>query len=374
RVTDSAPDVPGKRLLMRGTGHSISDARPAHLADEVVRFFAAGTATQRAGSDGVVSWEPGRLDMFRTGTDGRAYHKFFAGGWGPGGITADWEPVGGPGRGVRLRDRLSVVSWEPGRLDVFGTGTDGRAYHKFFGGGWGPGGMTADWEAVGGPASGVGFVGAVTAVSWERGRLDVLGTGTDGRVHHNFFAGGWGPGGITADWEPVGGPGRGVAARDRLSVVAWEPGRLDIVGTGTDGRAYHKFFAGGWGPGGITADWEPVGGPAGGSFAGAVDVTSWGPGRLDIVGTGTDGRVYHKFFGGGWGPGGITADWEPVGGPRGVATREKLGVVAWEPGRLDIVGTGTDGRAYHKFFGGGWGPGGMTADWEPVGGSASGLR
>ena len=63
-----------------------------------------------------------------------------------------------------------------------------------------------------------------------------------------------------------------------------------------------------------------------------------------------------------------------MGPPGASLSRERLSVVSWAPGRLDIVGTGTDGRAYHKFFGGSWGPGGITADWEPVGGSTSGLR
>lgn len=47
-----------------------------------------------------------------------------------------------------------VVSWAPGRLDVFGAGGDGRAYHKFFDGNWGPGGVGADLERGGGPAPG----------------------------------------------------------------------------------------------------------------------------------------------------------------------------------------------------------------------------
>ena len=108
-------------------------------------------------------------------------------------------------------------------------------------------------------------------------------------------------------------------------MVSWEPGRLDIVATGADGRAYHKFFAGGWGPGGITADWEPVGGPAGGGrFAGAVAATTWEPGRLDIVGTGADGHVHHKFFAGGWGPGGSPPTGSRWVGPPG-ASRPRSG-------------------------------------------------
>jgi pimeloyl-ACP methyl ester carboxylesterase len=38
-VTDAVPDVPGRRLLMRETGHSISDERPRHLAEQIVDFL-----------------------------------------------------------------------------------------------------------------------------------------------------------------------------------------------------------------------------------------------------------------------------------------------------------------------------------------------
>jgi pimeloyl-ACP methyl ester carboxylesterase len=38
-VTDAAPNVPGRRLLMRETGHSISDERPRHLAEQIVDFL-----------------------------------------------------------------------------------------------------------------------------------------------------------------------------------------------------------------------------------------------------------------------------------------------------------------------------------------------
>jgi pimeloyl-ACP methyl ester carboxylesterase len=38
-VTNAVPDVPGRRLLMRETGHSISDERPRHLAEQIVDFL-----------------------------------------------------------------------------------------------------------------------------------------------------------------------------------------------------------------------------------------------------------------------------------------------------------------------------------------------
>ena len=38
-VTNAVPDVPGRRLLMRDTGHSISDERPRHLAEQIMDFL-----------------------------------------------------------------------------------------------------------------------------------------------------------------------------------------------------------------------------------------------------------------------------------------------------------------------------------------------
>jgi pimeloyl-ACP methyl ester carboxylesterase len=38
-VTNAVPDVPGRRFLMRETGHSIADERPRHLAERIVDFL-----------------------------------------------------------------------------------------------------------------------------------------------------------------------------------------------------------------------------------------------------------------------------------------------------------------------------------------------
>ncbi len=40
KVSDRFPDIPGRRRLMRETGHSISDERPRHLAEQLVDFLA----------------------------------------------------------------------------------------------------------------------------------------------------------------------------------------------------------------------------------------------------------------------------------------------------------------------------------------------
>jgi pimeloyl-ACP methyl ester carboxylesterase len=38
-VSNAVPDVPGRRLLMKETGHSIAEERPSHLAERIVDFL-----------------------------------------------------------------------------------------------------------------------------------------------------------------------------------------------------------------------------------------------------------------------------------------------------------------------------------------------
>jgi hypothetical protein len=75
------------------------------------------------------------------------------------------------------------VSWAANRLDIFGIGTDGAAYHKYWDGrAWGP--SQTGWEYLGG-----GFNSALEAAAWGQNRLDIFGLGTDNGMYHKskFF-------------------------------------------------------------------------------------------------------------------------------------------------------------------------------------------
>lgn len=99
---------------------------------------------------------------------------------------------------------------------------------------------------------------------------------------------------------------------------------------------YHKFFDGNWGPGDIDNNWEDIGGGPGVRLDGAPPAAvSMGPGRLDIFASGQDGRMYHKFFDNGWGPGGIDNSWEDIGGGPGVRLFGSPAAVSMGPGRLE---------------------------------------
>jgi hypothetical protein len=71
------------------------------------------------------------------------------------------------------------------------------------------------------------------------------------------------------------------------AVTSWGPGRLDFFGVGTDGHMYQRAWTG-------AAFGDSV--DLGGSFTGSPAVTSWGPGRLDFFGVGTDGHMYQRAW------------------------------------------------------------------------------
>ena len=126
--------------------------------------------------------------------------------------------------------------------------------------------------------------------------------------------------------------------------TTWAVDRLDILGRGTDGAVYHKCWNGAerWQPSEL--DWTPLGGQIDGSPA----VVSWGPDRLDILVRGSDNAVYHKCWNGaeGWQP--SQTDWTPLGGQ----IDGSPAVVSWGPDRLDILVRGSDNAVYHKCWNG----------------------
>ena len=128
-----------------------------------------------------------------------------------------WESQGGV-----LTSGPGASSWAPGRLDVFGRGTDSALWHKWYEGGW------SDWESLGGT-----LTSSPAAVSWGPGRIDVFARGTDCALWHKWYEGGW------SGWESLGG-----VLTSEPAACAWDAGRLDVVARGTDGALWHLAYDG----------------------------------------------------------------------------------------------------------------------------------
>jgi hypothetical protein len=69
------------------------------------------------------------------------YHKAWDNGWSPAGDG--WENIGGTFAGTP-----AVVSWGPGRMDIFAVGQDLGIWRKVWAQGWLP--SVTGWEPLGG--------------------------------------------------------------------------------------------------------------------------------------------------------------------------------------------------------------------------------
>lgn len=255
-----------------------------------------------------------------------------------------------------LTAAIAAVAWSSNRLDIFKLGAARDLQHLWLGGMSSPlflsnsppchffhspeltaltGSSWGGWESLGGVLT---TLPSVTA--WAPNRLDLVGTGTDAAAYHKWWDGRqWG------GWEPQGG----ILTSD-LSITSWGPNRLDFFGTGTDHQCYHKWWDGaacelisvalkaGATDFDVGRGYEGLGGV----FTSDVKSVSWSANRLDLFGLGTDSAVYHKSWNGAqW------SGWEGLGG----VFNSPLVAETWGPNALDVFGLGTDNGMYHKHVG-----------------------
>jgi hypothetical protein len=137
---------------------------------------------------------------------------------------------------------LSAVSWGPGRIDVFGAAADGTLLHWWAAdeSEWGALPQQVEWDLGGtlfnspSQPSIPAVASPLSAVSWEPGRLDVFGVGSGQTLLHWWYffdpdtqSGGWNGG--SAGPESLGGriTGGPLAVSTRNT-----PGSLDVFAPG----------------------------------------------------------------------------------------------------------------------------------------------
>ena len=122
-------------------------------------------------------------------------------------------------------------------------------------------------------------------------------------------------------------------------ISSWGPGRLDVFIKGADGALWHKFYASslGW------SGWSSLGAPTGVTLASDPVAMSWGYARIDIFVRGSDNALWHKYYDvnlGGW------SAWYSHGG---MLTSGPT-ATSWGFGRLDVFYRGTDNTLRHIFY------------------------
>ena len=225
--------------------------------------------------------------------------------------------------------------------------------------------------------------------------------------------------------DPVGSQVRNLGKPGALQIqsapaaVSWGPNRFDVFIYASNKHLWHTWSSDGGLTQGAWEDWGAA--PAGGAFAQSPSVTSWGPGRLDILATvviGGGRTLYHKYWNvnadgsntnSAWeswgtqpylysgpaatsiqynwidgfaldatsnllhvywqGPG-STPTWENWGKPAGATLlyTSNPAVAQWAPWRYDIFVGDTGGNLEHYFWD--HGPGGWDPSWgRPPGGA-----
>lgn len=306
----------------------------------------ASLASAWSSQDEVVTWEPGRLDLFfvepaqpGSATSRIPFHLWHYSNAGT--SLSRPDDLGKPP--TKFSGRTAAVAWSRNRLDAFAITVDGHLWHIAWDGAqWQP------WDDRGKPQT-ASLLGTPVAVSWGPNRLDVFALGTDGHIWHTAWNG--------AQWQTWDDRGRPLLAQptiDNLAAVSWGPNRLDVFIVASDDHVWHTSWNGAqW-----QAAWDDRGRPAPGFIGTGIAsrfrnlrAVSWGENRLDVFVTGSDNRLRHTAWNGTrW------QSWDDQSRPSSAAIQD-VAVTSWGPNRLDIFTLGLDNRVWHTAWNG--------TQWQP---------
>ena len=253
----------------------------------------------------IASTATGQLDLVLRGGDDQLWHERWDGSRFTG-----WRPLGGT-----LRSGAAVVGSPDGRLDVFARGTDDGVWTISR-----VDGVWSGWSSLGGQITATPDVARSADDS-----LVLVARATDGTTwSRTRLLDTWAPWTNFGGLQPAGsGPALGFIG----------PDRLDVFVRGLDDALWIRTrVAGVWGP------WIS----AGGRLTSAPAVASANPASIDLVVRGGDLRLYqNRRSATGW------SGWLQISKERvGVGT----GMVSSDPGRLDVVITTLDNRVFQTWW------------------------
>ncbi|MGZ4964113.1 MAG: GH25 family lysozyme [Limisphaerales bacterium] len=185
------------------------------------------------------------------------------------------------------------------------------------------------WETLGGV-----FTANIASCSWAANRLDILGVGTDGQIYHKWWDGSaWQPS-KTGAWQvlPFGAGWHG-----DIGAVSWGTGRIDFFVLGANNHCYHGWYD-------SSVGWQGME-DRGGVFVGTTGfgASSWASGRLDVFGVGvTASNLYHMWYDAGW------SGWQNLGG----TVTQTPGAVSWGANRIDVFVVDTSSQCKQMFYDG----------------------
>ena len=175
--------------------------------------------------------------------------------------------------------------------------------------------------------------GAVSGVS---GGVDVdviNGTSVTPYVATTTHVGSW-----HFPWTSIGG-----SFSANIASCSWAANRLDMLGVGLNGGIYHKAWNGAWSP--ASTSWESLVGTYGTNWHGDIGAVSWGANRIDFFVQGTNNHCYHGYY--------TTAGLGGMQDLGGVFDANiGFGAAAWGANRLDVFGVSPGVALYHNAWNG----------------------
>ena len=288
-----------------------------------------------------------RMDVIGVGMDRAIWHNAWDGtrwsGWYSVGVGPTGGAVGAPAACGRRDGPLS--------LHFFFTSVDGDVWHAHL--------TDSGWEGGAGrfEEMGSGFTGALAATCLPvSGQVHIVAIGQNGQLYHKYTPDGrtWLPSLLA--WDPLGP----LQVREP-SLVATGSNQVDVFGLGPDGEIVHKRWNGSWAPAGDYNNLDGV------SWFGPTAVADIG-GMVDVYVRGMDDQVWvNSSSTSGASP--AFAGWQPLGGnalgsPAG-AIQSAPAVAVANPGQRDVFGLvandgGTPAQLWHLATG----PG-IPQQWMP---------
>jgi hypothetical protein len=276
-------------------------------------------------SPGATLWRPApgrhavRLELAMRGMDRGAYRAFEL----PSGWSGWGEP---PDASGTFLSAPALVSWAPGRLELFARGDDKRIWHNSLTRNAQDGEAWTGWSAVPGDLF---FRYGPAAVSRALNSVDLFAVDVNRRLVHKTWNGSqW------TDWTqmPAGTFTSGPAVTSRSS------GWLDVVALGDDRKVYHCSRVGtqGW------SGWSQI---PNGTLTSAPTICDWGDERLHVFALGGDRQIHHA-----WREGGTWSAWTMDTGSG--TFRSGPAAVSRKPGLIDLFAVGDDTRMWRNAFDG----------------------
>jgi hypothetical protein len=234
---------------------------------------------------------------------------------------------------------LTACSWGEGRIDVFGVDpATGNVQQLIF--------EDGRWQTnlISNPFQGLGtqFQGYITACSWGDQRIDIFGADSAGQLLHFYYGGV-----VLNSWtqESLGKQG----LTGQVTACAWGENRIDIFGLNTArDRMIQYYFDGKW-EGPVSHDYTNIFRISTfNQFAQGITCASWGPGRIDIFGQDSTGKMEQIYFDSGW----HGAILEPTTSP----TTAAISSCAPDDNSVDTFWIDSNGDIQHYYYDGAWRP------------------